>query len=260
MLLYIIMVYNYTKPRGKIAAMYSSPGPIYMLPGLVGQNKHDSRSVHYKAPAWPFGIRHGKYTNDSSPGPAYLPDAKIFRDGKDGAPHYSLYSRPKNTSLLSTPGAGAYCPENSTDWVHPRAPGYSFGLRHHTRRTDNIPAANAYQIDPMLGRTYRSEKRSAPVISITGRSKVGSFHEDLRKTPGPGTYSVTQPSVYKERPASYSLTSRNPMPGDTSQIPGPGAHPAENVRANRKSAPAFSFGIRHSQYKGEFISAADMQD
>lgn len=47
-----------TRPRAPIAAMYSSPGPKYMLPTLVGQPHHDYRSVHVKKPAWPFGIRY----------------------------------------------------------------------------------------------------------------------------------------------------------------------------------------------------------
>ena len=67
------MVYNYTKPRGPIAAMYSSPGPCYGLPGLVGQKSHDPRSVHNKGAAYPFGVRHGKFRDDCSPGPCYYP-------------------------------------------------------------------------------------------------------------------------------------------------------------------------------------------
>ena len=53
--------YNYTKPRGPVAAMYGSPGPCYALPGLVGQPNHDPRSVHNMAPSYPFGIRHGEF-------------------------------------------------------------------------------------------------------------------------------------------------------------------------------------------------------
>jgi hypothetical protein len=33
----------------------------------------------------------------------------------------------------------------------------------------------------MLGHTVQSSKRQAPVISLRGRSKIGSFHEDLQK-------------------------------------------------------------------------------
>ena len=71
--------YNYTRPRQPIAAMFSSPGPCYGLPSLVGQQNHDIRSVHQKYPAWNFGIRHGKFRDDCSPGPCYFPDSKIYR-------------------------------------------------------------------------------------------------------------------------------------------------------------------------------------
>lgn len=254
------MVYNYTKPRGPIAAMYSSPGPKYMLPSLVGQPHHDPRSVHTRGPAYPFGLRHGKFSDDSSPGPCYLPQAKTYRDGKDGTPHYSLYSRPKDGTLFSAPGPGAYKPETTNKEVYSRAPAYSFGLRHHQFRTDNTPGPNAYTPDPMLGRTLRSEKKAAPSYTLVGRSKVGGFHEDLQKTPGPGAYSVVPPGRYKYNPPAYSLTSRNPMPGDGTTKPGPGAHsPENNFNRVKRAAPSFSFGIRHSQYKGEFITVADLQ-
>ena len=133
------MVYNYTKPRGPIAAMYSSPGPCYALPGLVGQPRHDPRSVHYKGPAYPFGIRHGKFKDECSPGPTYYPSPKIYRDGQDGTPHYSLYSRPRDSTLFKTPGPGAYSPERAGPTAKSSPPAYSFGTRHRGRKTDNVP-------------------------------------------------------------------------------------------------------------------------
>lgn len=245
--------YNYTRPRGPIAAMYHSPGPIYGLPGLVGQPKHDPRSVHYRGPAYPFGLKHGKFRDDCSPGPQYHPSAKIYRDGQDGTPHYSLYGRPKDTSTFKPPGPGAYCPEKSGQCAYPREPAYSFGSRHKHRRTDDTPAPNRYSVDPMLGKTIRSSKRQAPCFSMTGRSKVGSFCEDLARTPGPGNYSTTNPNIYKSKPPGYSMTSRNPMPGDGTTKPGPGAHSPERTYANKRSAPKISFGMRHSQYVAPLI-------
>jgi hypothetical protein len=251
------MVYNYTKPRRPIAAMYNSPGPCYGLPSLVGKEKHDPRSVHGRAPAWPLGVRHGKYRDEAGPGPAYLPDPKILRNGKDGSPHYSLYSRPKEFSLYSVPGPGAYAPEKTIgNNYYTRAAAYSFGIRHRERSTDDIPGPNKYSLDPMLGKTVRSEKHSAPIYSLTSRSKIGGFHEDLQKTPGPGNYSVTEPATYKDKAPVYSLTGRNVMPGDSTQKPGPGAYKPENWRPLNRSS---SFGIRHSQYKGEFITDADIE-
>ena len=33
----------------------------------------------------------------------------------------------------------------------------------------------------MLGKTIQSSKIQAPCYTVTGRSKIGSFHEDLQK-------------------------------------------------------------------------------
>ena len=133
------MVYNYTKPRGPVAAMYSSPGPCYGLPSLIGQQKHDPRSVHSKGPAYPFGVRHTGGRNDCSPGPCYLPDRKIFRDGKDGTPQYTLHDRTKAVASFKTPGPGTYKPESAGPTSKHMPPAYSFGTRHLHRTTDNTP-------------------------------------------------------------------------------------------------------------------------
>lgn len=239
--------YKYTRPRAPIAAMFSSPGPCYGLPGLVGQQNHDSRSVHRKYPGWHFGIRHGKFRDDCSPGPCYFPDSKIYRDGKDGTPHYSLYSRSADLNRFSAPGPGAYSPEATGPSGKKNNPAYSFGIRHRNRKTDQTPAPNKYSLDGMLGHTIQSGKPQAPVISVRGRSKIGSFHEDLQKTPGP-KYNVVHPEVYKNKYPQYSMTSRNTMPGDSTKKPGPGAHSPERVTINKKAAPNVTFGMYHSQY------------
>lgn len=111
-------MYEYTKPRGPIAAMYSSPGPCYQLPTLVGSMGHDIRSNQPKAPAYPFGLkyakseplcnhlnvkssieiicfmfffRHKAYLDDSSPGPVYsLPKLEA---SVNALPHWSMSSR-----------------------------------------------------------------------------------------------------------------------------------------------------------------------
>ena len=74
------MVYNYTKSRGPIAAQYSSPGPCYALPGMMGTKNHDPRSVYTEGAAYSFGIRHGKWRDDCSPGPCYYLNSKVSID------------------------------------------------------------------------------------------------------------------------------------------------------------------------------------
>lgn len=50
-----------TQPRGPISAMYSTPGPAYGLPGLVGHDTHDPRSTQRKAPSYSFGLKNGEF-------------------------------------------------------------------------------------------------------------------------------------------------------------------------------------------------------
>jgi len=242
-----------TKPRMPIAAMYNSPGPCYSLPGLVGTMDHDYRSVHRQNPSWHFGIRHGKLKDDASPGPCYLPTHKCYRDGLDGTPHFSLHDKHKDLSQFNNPGPGAYAPESSGPTAKFQAPKFSFGTRHRNRRTDNTPGPNNYSLPPMTGKTTESHKRAAPVYSLVGRNKMGGFDEDLARTPGPGAYTMPQPSLNKNASPHYSMTSRNVMPGDSTQKPGPGAHSPERVYMNKKKAAQYSFGITHTPYKAPLI-------
>jgi hypothetical protein len=133
------MVYQYTKPRVPIAAQYSGPGPSYGLPGLTGHPQHDPRSVHNRNPSYSFGVKHGKWRDDCSPGPAHFPQHKVYRDGRDGTPHYSLYSRRKDLASFKTPGPGAHSPEHAGQMSYYRVPAYSFGSRTRLRRTDDSP-------------------------------------------------------------------------------------------------------------------------
>uniref|UniRef100_A0AAY5EM87 ODF3A protein n=1 Tax=Electrophorus electricus TaxID=8005 RepID=A0AAY5EM87_ELEEL len=205
------------KPRGPIAALYSSPGPKYALPGATGVNDHDPRK--WKAPAYSFGSRHRHFSPSCSPGPGYLVPSNITRIGHDGTPAYSLYSRLKDSQPFQTPAPGRYCPEKAGKTAYYSAPAYSLWLLG--------PAA--YMLPSLVG-PNTVNKRSAPNFSLTGRTKKGSFYEDLQKTPGPGSYRVVDPSVYRSKPPQYSLTSRTSMPGDKTKKPGPGAHCPEQVR------------------------------
>lgn len=49
------------------------------------------------------------------------------------------------------------------------------------------------------------------------------------QTPGPGTYKVIDPNIYKNRKPIFSMNARNYAPGDSTLKPGPGAHRPEMV-------------------------------
>lgn len=44
------------------------------------------------------------------------------------------------------------------------------------------------------------------------------------QTPGPGSYNVVNPTVFKQKSPHYSMTSRNTLPSDGTRKPGPGAY------------------------------------
>ena len=59
-------------------------------------------------------------------------------------------------------------------------PIFSFGSRTALGKKDNFPSPNSYSLPAVLG-SKAVGKTSAPSYSMTGRSKIGSFHEDLQK-------------------------------------------------------------------------------
>uniref|UniRef100_A0A8C8HHJ3 Uncharacterized protein n=1 Tax=Oncorhynchus tshawytscha TaxID=74940 RepID=A0A8C8HHJ3_ONCTS len=60
-------------------------------------------------------MRHQQLSSDRSPGPAYLVPSNITRIGHDGAPSYSLYSRPNDPQLFQTPGPDGQFPRGPAE-------------------------------------------------------------------------------------------------------------------------------------------------
>ncbi|XP_049929228.1 outer dense fiber protein 3-B [Epinephelus moara] len=237
------------KPRGPIAALYGSPGPKYALPGLTGVSQHDP--TKYKAPMFSFGARHDRKL-ESSPGPSYLIPSNVTKVGRDGTPAFSLHSRPKEPQLFQAPGPGKYSPEHSVKAIFRSAPAYSLSGRGKDINTIQTPGPASYSLPPVLGdKTVATS--AAPTFSFCGRSKNGSFHEDLKKTPGPAAYKVVDPCIYNKKPPQFSMTGRNFPPSETTKKPGPGAHCPEQVTFTRAKAPSFSFGLRHSEFIAPLI-------
>nr|XP_046250081.1 outer dense fiber protein 3-B [Scatophagus argus] len=238
------------KPRGPIAALYGNPGPKYPLPGLLGASKHDP--TKYKAPMFSFGTRHNHSNSDCSPGPRYLIPSNITRAGQGGTPAFSLHSRTKEPGSFQGPGPCKYSPEHSGKLIFRTAPAFSLSGRIKERSSGQMPGPSSYTLPPVLGsKTVMTP--AAPSYSLCGRSKSGSFHEDLKKTPGPAAYKVVDPCIYQKKPPQYSMKGRNFVPGENTQKPGPGAHSPERVILTRPKAPSFTFGLRHSQYISPLI-------
>lgn len=91
-----------------IGATFRGPGPgRYQLPTTCSYLAHDFSKR--RNPAYSFGTPHKHaLTNECSPGPQYLPNAGITRNGMEGNPKYSLGGSDKSTvrTIFKTPGPG----------------------------------------------------------------------------------------------------------------------------------------------------------
>ncbi|XP_052792027.1 outer dense fiber protein 3-like [Mya arenaria] len=217
----------------------------------MGFKQHDVTKK--KEPAYSFGRRIMLKSTVDSPGPAYAVNPCYTRYGRDGTPCYSLLARQKPKQSFQTPCPGRYNPEH----VHPQrervAPKYSLGFRTRFPKCDQNPAPSNYILPPVLGPS-QAYKTSTASYSMTGRSRVGCYLEDLSNAPGPGHTKNIHPDVYMNKAPHYSLRSRNYMPVDNVQKPGPGAHCPETVKINRSLAPKYSLGVRHSEFVCPFIA------
>ncbi|XP_048339012.1 outer dense fiber protein 3-like, partial [Sphaerodactylus townsendi] len=180
------------RPRGPIAALYSSPGPKYGLPTNVGYQLHDPS--RFRAPAYSFGTRRFQHQESCSPGPGYLVPPNMTMKGKDGTPAYSIYGRPRDVMPFKTPGPGCYSPEKAGRLPTPHGSGHRDpagalprdrnsmhpkDMEHpYIQSVGSRPAA--YALPPMMGPRVIG-KSTAPNYSIYGRSMVGSFYEDLSR-------------------------------------------------------------------------------
>lgn len=229
------------KTRPNIAAKEKGPGPgRYGLPTTVGANGHDMTKK--QSSAFTFGTHLGTTMGKKTvgPGPSHFVQPQSIRTGKTKGPSWSVPGRAKDFKTPRVPGPGAYKPETVKIDKGSIAPQYTMRKRTEHRKKDIIPASNAYGLPTAVG--------VAPKYSMTGRSNIGGFAQDLAKAPGPGKYSKTSPNVDKNQSPRYSMRPRTKMPQDPTKKPGPGAHCPEKVTVNKKKAPSFNMGVKHSQY------------
>ncbi|XP_044140473.1 outer dense fiber protein 3-like protein 2 [Bufo gargarizans] len=225
------------------------PGPgRYNLPPTVGFVGHDY--TKYSSPAYSFHGRtsHSAHLSDCSPGPQYYVEPSLTRFGRSAGPAYSMLARGKSADNKETvPGPGIYRPEKCIIPTHRKPPSYSMGSRTRYRTIDQIPAPNTYSLPPVVGPRVPL-KASAPAFSLSGRIHRGGHSEDLAHTPGPAHYKQTNNNLYMRRSPAYSMLGRHHISKAESVAPGPGAHSPEKVVNQKNKAPAYSMGIRHSEY------------
>jgi len=229
--------------------MEKGPGPArYGLPPAVGTTNHDVRK--WKAPAYTLSGITRPHKGDGVPGPNhYAVSMEVTRAGKNGTPKYSLSSRNKDLRRDNFPAANSYKKEQCWPQGERRRPSYTMGARVRYTQRENVPAPNRYSLPVLIGpKIPSSNKKASPSYTMSERSNIRSYAEDLAKTPGPAGYGRTENNNFLRKTPQYSLQGRSNLPKDKTQKPGPGAHNPESVSMHKPRAPAFSLGKRHSQF------------
>ncbi|XP_041075128.1 outer dense fiber protein 3-like isoform X1 [Polyodon spathula] len=236
------------KSRRPIGAQYSGPGPKYGIPSATGTIKHDP--TKNKAPAYSFGIQHVSYNADSSPGPKYFVSCKMTRMGKDVFPAYSMCFRSKEPKKAKAPGPATYFPEKATKCSYNTPPAYTMGSKTKHFKMDSVPGPADYKIPTTLGRNS-PVKSSAPCYSLRIKSNLNVLHEG----PSPNTYKTTNLNVYKCTAPQYSMSTKGGMSSGLGNTPGPADYKTEKVTCNKYTHPAFTFGVKHSEYMAPLVTA-----
>ncbi|XP_059793288.1 ciliary microtubule associated protein 1B isoform X2 [Balaenoptera ricei] len=257
------------RPRGPIAALYSGPGPKYKLPASTGYILHDPSRP--RAPAFTFGARLPTQQTSRGPGPGHLVPARMTVRGRDGAPAYSIFGRPRHAAPFLTPGP-ARAPIRSPMQFRPTprsAP--QAGTSRSERGTRRTPARLGTPSLPETGASVRSRRPQAPGPTLCPRSWARASSVKFRprftpstaaarwaasartSTPGPCAYPVVSPGIYKPRAPQFSMLARTSLPQGNSLNPGPAAY---NVDQHRKPR-GWSFGIRHSDYLAPMVIDVD---
>ncbi|BHF78286.1 Outer dense fiber protein 3 [Sparganum proliferum] len=223
--------------------MFTSPGPVYMLPGLTGESGHDIRSTHEKAPGYSFGKVLHTIDHVNSPGPAaYAQNSKLANTGDTSGPKYTMAPRTEPLDSNIGPGPAKYYP--SVKQVFPRQPEYNMGLKLNDVMKNNNPAPNAYS---MPTPDIVSQNKSAPKYTLASRL------EGLTpaKNPGPADYTVGSPDLVMDAAPKYSMGAH--LTGIKPHVtPGPDAYRSEDCNLHLPRQPKFTMGIYHSPYRGEF--------
>ncbi|XP_041366279.1 outer dense fiber protein 3-like [Gigantopelta aegis] len=230
-----------------ISARQTGPGPgVYKLPPMVGYKNHDFTKD--RRPAYTFGHRYPFLDKEMSPGPAYFVRSGITNHGKDGIPAYTARSKFGDQGIFRTPAPNAYNTDKCLPPGEKKAPKYTMRARTRYRQTDPNPAPNKYDAPRVMGPNTAYTK-AEPAYTMRKNLTIGSFSEDLGKSPGPSMYDATSTNVYRDRQPIYSLRQLTKLPGDEMTKPGPAAHRREDVTVNMPRAPAFPMGVRHSEYE-----------
>ncbi|XP_053659476.1 outer dense fiber protein 3-like [Anopheles marshallii] len=221
------------------------PGPAaYALPTEVGYNQHDPRKE--RKPMYTMRPTFKKCYETTGPGPATYDLKKQTRIGGPREPKYSLGSWLKPLKGDLTPGPGAHNNHLVPTMKSNRPPLYSFGKLLKVSNNETIPAPNRY--DGLIHMT----RLKAPCYSMGLKTKEIQGFDG----PGPDRYGPTPRDVTHRRAPSYGMREGHKDLKNQSLHPAPNRYALMNLRVG-STAPSYSFGVRHPDWKDPMIIPGD---
>lgn len=249
------------RKRPEIAAKNKGPGPAsYSLPptlGKTGTMKHDPTKA--AGSAFSFGSRPVTcmIENWRQPGPLYKPEKDMTNKGVCKSPTYTMQHAFKPLKDQGVPSPAAYEVEKTQIIKQKKMPAYTMGTRLNPLPEDALqkPSPNAYYLPTTLGPTKIYGGRNSPSHSLKGKLLKGNAMEDLAKSPGIGSYTLPRAERNSNRAPAFTMSSKACMPpeGTWLKTPGPGHYP---IARSKKETPAYSLGIRHSEYTMDNLQAS----
>lgn len=212
-----------------IGAMLSGPGPAkYALPSLVGKGPQYTMRPTLQVP-----------DKQASPGPKYAITQHLTVTGSKQDKSYTFGNRTKGFKDSKTPSSAEY---NLTGMKPGRtAASYTMRPQFPQQKKFTTPGPSVYKLQSLTGTSFSDSRRKASSSwSMTGRSDIGSFTHDNRRTPGP-KYAANLTTKHTQ--PSYSMGARNK---DLTRAATPG--PKYNIRSEGRQVRGGSFGVKHSQY------------
>ena len=152
-----------------------------------------------------------------------------------------------------TPGPGAYKPDSMKQGVvsSERAQvGKTIGAREGWYKFKNFaPAPTAYKLPSPFGKGS-ADMSGGRQPTMYSRYEHGSPYYDglVKRNPGPGAYSSTDPSIFREKSAAFSLQGRTKTKeyNTRKDNPAPGAYNPSLPKSGKSSG--VSMGVRHSPF------------
>ena len=192
--------------------------------------------------------KHTLHRSAAGPGPKYGFQDSLTHKGLQRCKSFTMSARnrPQRNLMSDTPGPGSTSPQTNFSSNHKRQPEWVMGERSSFKLGDNNPAPNTYGLPGLIGSTIPNKMNSAS-YSIHTRTKAGSHDEDLGKTPGPAAYGATDNNVRFNQKPRWTMSARSKGLSNVMHNPAPNAY-SNMTFVDRRAAPKFSMGIRHSDY------------